>query len=441
MRYKTWKGGGTVAKQPKKEKPAWFRLDNAALLYSAIQKDSYSAVYRFSAVMTETVDPNALQRAVDRVMPRFPGFRVRMRRGAFWYYLEPMNIPGPMVRPDIANPCQPIRANEGDGWLLRVFFYEKRISLECFHVLSDGAGALVFFRTLLHTYLRELGYDLPLGDGMLNVEEEPRREELEDAYTRYAARHAVRDGWQKTAYAFLGTPEPFYTLNVIMGFVPLDRLKEVSRTYGVSVTEYLAAVLLKVFADLQAKEGRRKPREVALAVPIDLRSHFPSDTLRNFIITIRPSIDPRLGAYTFEEIVSQVHHYMRLNIDRPRMQARFTGNVGFQQNHLLQIIPVALKNPILALSYQLAGVRPYSTTYTNPGAFRVPKEMASHIARMEVMLGQPVGNRVNCASISYGNTMDITFASTIQESDVEREFFRFLVKAGIPVKVESNRTH
>ena len=430
-----------MAKQLKKDRPDWFRLDNAALLYSAIQKDTYSAVYRFSAVMAETVDPNALQRAVDRTMPRFPGFRMRMRPGAFWYYLEPINSPGPMVRPDIANPCQPIRAKEGDGWLLRIFFYEKRISIECFHVLSDGSGALVLFRTLLHTYLTERGCSIPLGPGILDITQEPRKEELEDAYTRYAAPHGVRDHWQKTAYAFLGTPEPFYTLNVIMGFVPLDELKAVAKSYQVSVTEYLTAVLLQVFLDLQARDKRRKPREVALAIPIDLRAHFPSQTLRNFIITIRPSIDPRLGHYTFEEIVSQVHHYMRLHIDRPRMQARFTGNVGFQQNHFLQVIPVVLKNPILSLSYQLAGVRPYTTTYTNPGAFRVPEEMAGHIQRMEVMLGQPLGNQVNCASISYGNTMDITFASTIQESDVEREFFRFLVKAGIHVKVESNRTH
>ena len=94
-----------MAKQ--QDRPGWFRLDNAALLYSAIQKDTYSAVYRFSAVMADPVDPNALQRAVDRTMPRFPGFRSRMRKGLFWYYLEPMDIPGPMVRPDIANPCQP----------------------------------------------------------------------------------------------------------------------------------------------------------------------------------------------------------------------------------------------------------------------------------------------------------------------------------------------
>ena len=54
----------------------WFQLDNAAMMYSAIQSGTYSAVYRFSAVMTQEVDPQVLQRAIDRTMPRFPGFHV-----------------------------------------------------------------------------------------------------------------------------------------------------------------------------------------------------------------------------------------------------------------------------------------------------------------------------------------------------------------------------
>ena len=41
--------------------------------------------------------------------------------------------------------------------------------------------------------------------------------------------------------------------------------------------------------------------------------------------------------------------------------------------------------------------------------------------------------------MSYGDTMAITFAGTEAETDTERESFRFLVRDGVPVKVESNR--
>ena len=162
----------------KKEKPDWYPLDNAGVLYASIQKEKYSAIYRFSAVMTEEVDPAALQRAVDKTMPRFPGFRVRIKQGLFWYYLEPNDAPGPFVRPDIANPCQPVRFKEDNGWLVRFYYYRRRISLEVFHALSDGSGALTFFRTLLAVYLRETGVDVPEGGGVLDISEPPSKEEM-----------------------------------------------------------------------------------------------------------------------------------------------------------------------------------------------------------------------------------------------------------------------
>ena len=418
----------------------WYKLDNAGVLYSAIQKENYSAIYRFSAVMEERVDPEALQRAVDKTMPRFPGFAVHIKKGAFWYYFEPNPAPGPFVKRDISNPCQPVRFREDNGWLVRFYYYEHRISLEVFHALSDGAGALVFFRTLLAVYLREMGHTIPNGPGILDVEEPPHREELEDAYARYATVRSLRAGIGKKAFQNTGTPEPFYTLNVTMGFVPVDQLKARAKSYGVSITEYLTGALLKVILENQAREEPRHPKPVALAIPINLRPWFPSETLRNFILTVRPCIDPSLGEYTFPEILSQVHHYMRLHINRQEMQALLTGNVRFQTNRVLQLIPIWLKNPVMSLSYRLAGTRPYSGTYTNPGAFTVPEEMAPHIRRMEVILGQATNPRVHCASISYGNTMEITFAGTLQETDTEREFFRFLVREGLPVKVESNRS-
>ena len=428
-----------MAPRERREKQ-WYKLDNAGVLYSAIQKENYSAIYRFSAVMEERVDPEALQRAVDKTMPRFPGFAVHIKKGAFWYYFEPNPAPGPFVKRDISNPCQPVRFREDNGWLVRFYYYEHRISLEVFHALSDGAGALVFFRTLLAVYLREMGHAIPNGPGILDVEEPPHREELEDAYARYATVRSLRAGIGKKAFQNTGTPEPFYTLNVTMGFVPVDQLKARAKSYGVSITEYLTGALLKVILENQAREEPRHPKPVALAIPINLRPWFPSETLRNFILTVRPCIDPSLGEYTFPEILSQVHHYMRLHINRQEMQALLTGNVRFQTNRALQLIPIWLKNPVMALSYRLAGTRPYSGTYTNPGAFTVPEEMAPHIRRMEVILGQATNPRVHCASISYGDTMAITFAGTQKETDTEREFFRFLVREGIHVKVESNRS-
>lgn len=426
---------------PKKQEPSnWYRLDNAGVLYAALKKAKYSPVYRFSAVMTEPVAPVALQRAVDCTMPRFPGFRVRIRKGAFWCYFEPNNKPGPFVRPDIANPCQPMRDKTDNDWLIRFYYYENRISFEAFHAISDGAGALTFFRTVLAEYLRQRGVDIPPDPLLPDVTQPPKPSELEDAYRRYAGSRVRRGRMQQTAYPNTSAQEPFYTLNVTIGLMSVSALKETARAHGATITEYLTAVLLLSLMEKQRAERPFRERPVALAIPVNLRSWFPSETLRNFLLTLRPCIDPTLGDYTLEDIIRYVHHFMGLHLSRPEMQATLTGNVQFTRNRFLQLIPLFLKKPVMAFSYWLVGVRPYTATFTNPGAFRLPPSMEPHIERMEVILGQATRPSPHCAAISCKDAFALTFAGTGKSRETERLFFTHLVREGIPVKVISNRT-
>ena len=421
------------------KKTPWYKMDNASVMYSSLQKEEFSAIYRFSAVMTEPVDPEALQRAIDKVMPRFPGFRSKIRKGVFWYYFEPNRAPGPFVKKDVAEPCRPVRFHEDNRWLVRFYYYHCRISIEVFHAISDGSGTLTFFRCLLAQYLREKGVEVPVGGDIRDLTVKSTYEEWEDAYAKYAGKRCQAQPVAKNVYQNRGTAEPFYTFNVTMGFCPVDILKEKAKQIGVSITEYLSGALMYVLMEKQKGEKPFREKKIALSVPVNLRGFFPTETLRNFIITLQPWVDPSLGEYSFPEICQRVQHYMRLHCSPQEMRAAFSRNVKFQENKLLKPVPLFLKNPIMSLSYRLKGTAPYTAIYTNPGAFRVPEQMAPYIHHMEVIAGQAMVPRPHMATISYGNTMEITFSGTMRESDLERDFFRFLIRQGIPVKVESNR--
>ena len=421
------------------KKTPWYKMDNASVMYSSLQKEEFSAIYRFSAVMTEKVDPEALQRAIDRVLPRFPGFRSKIKKGFFWYYFEPNRAPGPFLKEDVADPCSPVRFSEDNNWLVRFYYYERRISIEVFHAISDGSGTLTFFRNLLAQYLREKGIAVPTGEPLKNLDEKSNFAEWEDAYSRYATNRCKAQPVAKHIYQNVGTPEPFYTFNVTMGFLPVDKLKERAKFYGISITEYLCAALMYVLMRKQKRETPLKEKKIALSVPVNLRSYFPTETMRNFILTLQPWIDPSLGDYTFREVGQRVHHYMHLHCTAQEMQAAFSRHVRFQTNKLLKLMPIFIKKPVMSLCYQLNGSDPYSAIFSNPGVFRVPPEMEPHIDHMEVILGQATVPRAHLAAISYGNTMEVTFSGTMKESELERDFFRFLVKEGIPVRIESNR--
>lgn len=174
-------------------------------------------------------------------------------------------------------------------------------------------------------------------------------------------------------------------------------------------------------------------------MPVNLRRFFPSKTLRNFITMVYPSIDPRMGDYTFEDIVVQVHHFMRYYINNKFLNADITTNAAVTKNPFIRVVPLFFKDFVVRQFYKRVQDRQSSAGLTNLGIIETPKEMKAYIERFDVLMGQPFSARTNCAVASYGDSLSISFASSIVEADVERLFFRKLVKDGIHVKIESNR--
>ena len=164
----------------------WYKLDLSAIVYPTLQRRDFSSVYRLSVLLKEPVQPELLQKALDRTLPRFPTYKAAIRKGLFWRYLEPNNRPGPFVQPDIKNPCMPMSFKANNRYLIRVYYYQNRISLEAHHSLGDGTGGMCVLQTMTAEYLRLLGHEIPCGGFVLNLNEKPDPGELEDAYMRYA---------------------------------------------------------------------------------------------------------------------------------------------------------------------------------------------------------------------------------------------------------------
>ena len=423
----------------KNKREVWYKLDLSAIVYPTLQRKDFSSVYRLSALMKEEIDPVLLQKALDMTLPRFPTYKVAIRKGLFWRYLEPNNRPGPFVTPDIKNPCMPMPFKANNRYLLRVYYYGRRISLEAHHCLGDGTGGMCVLQTLIAVYLKLQGHPVTPSGFVLDIDEMPDPEELEDAYMRYAnARVRPPRPGEKT-YRVSGTKEPFYTLNIIDGIMSVGEVMAVARKYDATLTEYINAVLLYALLQKQENDAPYKIRPVKIAMPVNLRRFFPSRTLRNYITMVYPSIDPRLGDYTFEEIVEQVHHYMKYYISEKFLRGDITTNAATQRNPIIRVVPLFIKDFVVRTFYTKVQDKNSSAGLTNMGALKVPEDMKPYIERFDIYMGQPFSSRTNCAIISFENILTINFASSIVETDVECNFFRKLVQDGIHVKVESNR--
>lgn len=421
------------------KKDVWYKLDLSAIVYPTLQRRDFSSVYRLSVVLKEEIDPQLLQQALDLTLPRFPTYKVAIRKGVFWRYLEPNNRPGPFVQPDIQNPCMPMHFRSNNRYLIRVYYFRNRISLEAHHSLGDGTGGMCLLQTLTATYLGLLGHRITPSGFVLDINGRPDPEELEDAYMRYANAKVCPPRPAEKTYRIRGTKEPFYTLNIVDGVMSVSEVMAVAKKYGASITEYLNAVLLYALLQKQAQEFHLRLYPVRIAMPVNLRRFFPSKTLRNFITMVYPSIDPRLGEYTFEEIITQVHHYMRYYINEKFLRGDITTNAATQRNPVIRLVPLFIKDFVVRTFYSRVQDKNSSAGLTNMGALKVPPEMKPFIDRFDIYMGQPFSSRTNCAIISYEDTLTINFASSICETDVERFFFRKLVQDGIHVTIESNR--
>lgn len=331
----------------------------------------------------------------------------------------------------------PFKAN--NRYLVRVYYHHCRIALEAHHSLGDGTGGMCVLQTITAVYLRLLGHEISCGGFVLDVEEEPDPGELEDAYMRYANAQVRPPRPMEKTYRVRGTKEPFYTLNIIDGILSVKEVAKVASSYDATITEYLNACLLYALLQKQQHDWHRKLRPVKIAMPVNLRRFFPSKTLRNFITMVYPSIDPRLGEYTFKEIITQVHYYMRYYINEKFLRGDITTNAATQQNPVIRVVPLFIKDFVVRLFYTKVQDKNSSAGLTNMGALKVPEDMKPFIERFDIYMGQPFSSRTNCAIISFEDILTINFASSIKESDVERHFFEKLVQDGIHVKIESNR--
>ena len=424
------------------QRKKWIKLDNAAKIYPATMSKTWTAMFRVSATLNEKIDPLCLQKALERTVKRFPWLNMKLKRGFFWYYLEQIDKE-PRIQKDVANPCIRMDVDGKDATMFRVRYHDCRIAVEFFHVLCDGTGGMCFLKTLVAEYIEEKYHEkVPRSETVLDCTEEPKEEEHEDSFGKYS-RNMTMSRSEAIAYRIKGTSRDMSQLNIITGMLSAAEVKAKAKAYGVTVTEFLVSALIMAVYSVQQTEHSEKQRHlpVKISVPVNLRKYYPTKTLRNFSSYVTPGIDPRYGEYTFEEVLKHVKSFMGMETSEKLMNARMSTNVDSERNFLVRVIPLFLKNPTLNFVFFMAGDRISSTTISNLGVVKLNDVMKAHVNRMDFILGSLKINPLACACVTCGDLMCVNFSRTIKESEVEKNFFSYLVKLGLHVKVESNRRY
>ncbi len=423
----------------------WRRLDNTGKLFAAVTGEDLSNVFRISVVLKREVDPELLQKALSRNLLDYENFRVKLRKGFFWYYFETNNRE-PAVEVEDANPCRYINPHAGHRFPFRVSYRANRLNFEVFHGLTDGLGALNFAAGLAERYL-ELAesrvFDMERAAhggkteiGEANREPEQQNQKGADSYLANYKKGPHQRYEKRCSLQLPGRFLPFGFQSVMQGNIQISKLKEVCRSAGASITRYLAAALIWTIIQ-EYTDGKELKRPVALNLPVNLRNMFESETMANFFAVVNISWPAGRAPARFEEVLEEVSRQMKEQIVREKLEETISYNVSNEKKWYVRMIPLCIKHLALNVIF-LKSMRAHTLTFSNVGQAVVSPIWKDAVESFELLIGASAKQRMKCGAIAYGENLCVTFTSALQDTRLPDAFFGFLEQQGVAVRRDSN---
>lgn len=407
----------------------WYPLDDAAKIYPLAMKHDYMAVFRLSVYLRENVVAELLQIALTFTIKRFPSFATTVKKGFFWHYLDAAKRRF-CVQQESDIPCRPLRISKSQSQSFRVLYYQKRISVEFFHILTDGTGGMVFLKTLVAEYLRLLGVCIKPSLDVLDINDSPTLAETANSFIK--TEDKGRSGFvDKPATQLSGSLSRICPCKVLHFKLDAQKLKTVAKSKNATITAYILALMF-----IAAKSAICEPEgSVNIQVPVNMRKFYQSETLRNFALYcgIRQDISQMTDA---DSLLPDISRQLTQKASLSTMNEMMNATVGLVR--AMRYIPLFIKGPAARLVYGFLGDRIFTNTLSNLGVVKLPEDMAPYVDHFDFVLGTMIINRVSCALVTFQNTVMLTVSKRTQDPSFEEKLYKLLKDDGLEPVVEGS---
>ena len=408
----------------------WRKLDNAALAFPLVTGKNDTRVFRFYCQLKETVDGEILQQALDQTMKKYPLFQAVLRKGLFWFYLERRDIHA-TVKQEKRPPCSSLYIPDKKSLLFQVSYHNNRMNFEVFHGLTDGTGAMNFLEELVQNYLilAHPETELPRVE---HEEEITPGDQEEDSFSQYYSSEIPRNKEKKPAAVKLKGEKLVHSdMDITEVILNVKEALAKARSYGVSITILLTAMLLCSIQEEIPRNRQKKP--VTLMIPVNLRNYFPSQSMGNFFGWIEVGYVFEEDT-SFEEVLSSVKQQFQEQLQKDRIAMNMNGYVRIEKNPFVRAVPLEIKKFFLMAGANL-GSRSITAVYSNIGIIRLPEEYKEYIERFGIFAST---DSLQLCSCSYGDQLVLGFTSKIPDDSIQRNFMKMLKKEEISYKEEKN---
>lgn len=398
-----------------------YPVDSVSILFLSLMRKEHTNSFRFSLELTRPVCPETLQQAVDVIWRRFPSVVGCIQPGFFHYRVVQMAEP-PQVQED-PGLLRTMTREELENRAFRVYYRGNTLSIEVFHVLTDGFGAMATLVTLAAEYLqRREGIVIPVSDLRLDTSLDSSEAETEDS-----AQHLTNEKpWHLPSRFSYLPPRPEdtdWTIRSCAARFDTKDLLAAAHEYGVTLNTLLASVMARTLMNMQLRREPKKVMPVRIMVPVNLRKLFGSVSLRNFALYGLPTMEPEEANMGLAELCASFDKQLKAHFSKEKMAAMSSYNVRMQNAWYFRALPWKLKSAAMRIGYRFFGESNSSLTLTNLGVVRLPEQMQHYVADMQVYMTPRAGVPYGCTVLSFGDKLTINMSKFTDDRELEEGFF------------------
>ncbi len=408
----------------------WFALDDAAKIYPLSLEHGGMAVFRLSVYLNEQINPILLQMALNFTIKRFPSFATTIKAGFFWHYLDTTKRRF-TVEPEQYIPCKPLKVSHSNSQSFRVLYFNNRISIEFFHVLTDGTGGVAFLKVLAAEYLRLRMVKIDKDENLWDVDQIPSASELENAFAKVSKTKKVSGFVDKVALQMSGKLSKTRPCQVIHFKMDSQTLKQAAKKYDCTVSAYILACM---FIAAKASTDRMSG-DISIQVPVDIRKYYSTNTVRNFSMYC----GVRLSVEEIDDVCSIIEKIiiqLKEKTEKDVMSQMVTATENLVNG--LKLVPLIIKQPITKLVGGVLGDKIFTTTLSNLGVIKIPESMTPYVESMDFVLGPGLTNRANCGLITVNGVTTLTIVKITVDPTFEDKIYSILTESGVKLCVEGS---
>ena len=262
--------------------------------------------------------------------------------------------------------CAPIYIKNRRNLLFRVNYHYRRINIEILHVLTDGTDAFWFTRRLIYEYLL-LAHPELVEETTLALPDQPSiQEKSSEAFQHYAERVQVDPiassdqgddeparPKKRRVFRVTGRRADDYVPRYLEGTMSAKAVLALAHEHKTTLTVFLTALFIYAIGLEMPMRHHRK--RIILSVPINLRQFFPSETARNFFLTMNIGTSPDDVNFELDDLIREVDRIFQRELQYIKIKSKMDKLAAFERHGFLRLLPLPLKDLILLIAERIVG--------------------------------------------------------------------------------------